>query len=139
MMSKLVLTVVVAGAAMAASANVAKADECIEVGWRDKTGSWQFYPAHVDAEDGHRMHMTYEYHHGELELKYFEKEKGDGTDVIVLRGRWFEGRDAQRSGRVRMELKKGHHHARGWYTNGDNENGPHFDFQLRDCERGGKP
>ncbi len=137
MMTKVLLTTVFAGAAIVASSKVAKADECIEVGWKDRAGQWTFYRAHVDAEGGQRVHINYEYHHGELELKVFDKEKADGEDVVVMRGRWFEGKDAQRSGKVRLEMKRGHHHARGWYTNGDNEAGEHYDFQMRDCERGG--
>jgi len=135
-MSKVLLVTVFAGAATIASTKVAKADECLEVGWRDRSGSWVFYPARIDGEREGRMHINYEYKHGEMELKVFEKEKPDGEDVIVLRGRWFEGRDG-RSGKVRLELKKGHHHARGWYTYGDAEDAEHFDFQLRDCERRG--
>ena len=34
-----------------------------------------------------------------------------------------------------MELKKGHHTAKGWYTYGDDEGTAHFDFKLRDCKR----
>ncbi len=111
------------------------ADECLEAGLRDKDGGWQWYRAWVDAQDGNRVHIKYDHHHGELELKVFEKEKGDGEDVIVMKGRWFEGRDGQRSGKVRLEMEKGHHHARGWYAFGDGEDSPHLDFQLRDCKR----
>jgi hypothetical protein len=133
--AKWIVMSAVAVACLVGGTKVAKADDCLEIGWRDRAGAWQFYRAWIDAESGNRVHIRYEYHHGELELKIFEREKGDGEDVIVMRGRWFEGHDAQRSGRVRLQMERGHHHARGWYTNGERDDGPHFDMQLRDCRR----
>jgi len=128
--------IAVIGFMVIAPAKDAKADDCLEVGWRDNSGNWTYYRAWVDAyEERGRVHIKYDFHHGELELKVFEKERGDGADVIVLRGRWFEGRDAQRSGRVRLEMERGHHTAHGWYTQGDREDGAHYDFKLRDCRR----
>ena len=64
----------------------------------------------------------------------FEKEK-PGPNLIVFKGRWYEGKDAQRTGRVRLILEDGHRTARGWYTYGDDEGSSHFDFKLRDCKR----
>lgn len=115
----------------------ARADDCLEVGWRDRDSQWTYYRAWVDAYDTRagRVHIKYDFHKGQLELKVREKENAEGTEVIVLRGRWFEGRDKQRSGRVRLEMEKGHHRAKGWYTYGDDDNGTHYDFVLRDCKR----
>ena len=61
------------------------------------------------------------------------EEEPDGTDYIVFRGRWYER--GGRSGKVRLEMERGKTRAKGWYTFGDNENGPHYDFKLRDCKR----
>jgi hypothetical protein len=135
MIGKLLVTTTIVGAALVGAPKTAKADECLEVGWRDRAGAWVYHRAWVDAEDSHHMNLHYDFHHGLLELKVFEKEKADGEDVIVLKGRWYEGRDAQRSGKVRMELKRGHHTAHGWYTFGDSFESDHFDFALRDCRR----
>jgi hypothetical protein len=79
--------------------------------------------------------VKYDYHHGELEMKVHEREKGDGEDVIVMKGKWFEGKDAQREGKIRLEMEKGHHHARGYYTYGDADDAPHYDFVMRDCKK----
>jgi len=128
---RVVIGMVIMGAALTVAPKAAHAEDCLEVGWRDQRGEWTYHRAHIDAEDGNKLYMHYDFHHGQLELKVYEKEKGDGEDVIVFRGRWFEGRDAQRSGKVRMELKKGHHTARGWYTFG--EDPTHYDFKLREC------
>ena len=57
-----------------------------------------------------------------------QREKDDGEHVTVFKGRWYEGKEAQRSGRVRLILEEGHHTARGWYTYGDDET--HFDVPL---------
>ncbi len=111
-------------------------DECLEVGLRDRAGEWGWYRAWIDAYEEHgRVHIKYDYHHGELEMKVFEKEKADGEDVIVMKGRWFEGRDHQRTGKIRLEMERGHHHAKGWYQFGDDEGAEHFEFVLRDCKR----
>jgi hypothetical protein len=126
--------IVMTGLALGLGAvTTARADDCLEVGWRDQNNNWTYYRAWMDEPqaDG-RVHIRYDYHHGELELKVHEKE---GGDVYVLKGRWFEGRDGQRSGRVFMRLEQGHHRAKGWYTYGDDENGSHYDFALRDCKR----
>ena len=131
---KWIVAAVITASASFAGMHQAHADDCLEVGWHAKGGEWTYYPATVDSMDGNRVHMKYEYHHGELELKVFEKEKGNGADVIVMRGRWFEGRDAQRSGKVRLEMEKGHHRAKGWYTYGDADDAPHLDFVLRECK-----
>lgn len=135
MNSKLLISAVVVAAATIGGMKVAKADDCLEAGWRDKAGNWSYYHAWVDAEDGNRFEVRYDFHHGKLELKVHDKEKGDGTDVKVFKGRWYEGRDAQRSGKIRLELKAGHHRAKGWYTFGDDEGAPHMDFVLRDCQK----
>lgn len=132
--TKLVLAVGIAGAAVMAAPKAAHADDCLEVGWRDKSGSWTYYRAYVDAQDDNKFLLHYDYHHGQLELKVFPKEKADGENVIVLKGRWFEGKDAQRTGKVRMELQSGHHRAKGWYTYGDDDGAQHFDFALRECK-----
>src|ERR1041385_5636764 len=130
MNTKLLISAVVVAAAAFGGSKVAKADDCLEVGWKDKAGNWTYHHAWVDAEDGNRFEVRYDFHHGKLELKVFDKEKGDGEDVKV-----FEGRDASRSGKVRLELKPGHHRAKGWYTFGDDWSSPHFDFVLLDCQR----
>jgi hypothetical protein len=138
---KWIVVSAVAGACFVGGTKVAKADDCLEVGMRDKAGEWVWYPAFVDvyeSKDTGRVHIRYEHKHGELELKVYEKEKADGEDVIVMKGRWFEGRDAQRSGKVRLEMEKGHHHARGWYSYGDGEESAHLDIQMRDCKRHGR-
>ena len=132
--AKFLVTATLAGAALVASSHTARADECMEVGWKDKAGAWTYYKAFVDAEDGNKVDMHYEYHHGQLELRVFEKEK-PGPNLIVFKGRWFEGKDANRTGKVRLEMEKGHHRAKGWYTYGDDEASPHYDFVLRDCKR----
>jgi len=133
--ARLLVTATLAGAALVATTHTAKADDCLEVGWKDKAGQWTYYKAFVDGEDGNKFNLHYEYHHGQLELKVFEKEKASGADLIVFKGRWFEGKDANRSGRARLEMEKGHHRAKGWYTYGDDEAATHFDFALRDCKR----
>ena len=125
---------VVAGASLG-QVKHAQADDCLEAGFLDRDGTWGYHRAWVDEMDGNHAKIRYDYHHGQLELKVFEKEKGDGEDVIVMRGRWFEGRDAQRSGKIRLEMKKGHHRAKGWYAFGDGEDSPHLEFVLRDCKR----
>ena len=125
---------IVAGASLG-GLKQARADECLEVGLRDRAGEWGYYRAWIDEENGNHVKLHYDYHHGILEMKVFEKEKGDGEDVIVMKGRWYEGRDQQRSGKIRLEMEKGHHHARGWYAFGDGEDSPHLDFELRDCKR----
>ena len=41
-------------------------------------------PSSTLREHGNKLYTSsYDYHHGQLELKVFEKEKGDGEDVIV--------------------------------------------------------
>lgn len=131
----LLMAAIVAGATFAGTKQ-AKADECLEVGWKDNHGAWTYYHAWLDAMDGNRAHIKYDYKHGELELKVFEKERGDGADVIVMRGRWFEpGAGPDRSGKVRLEMERGHHRAKGWYQYGDAADAQHYDFVLRDCKR----
>jgi hypothetical protein len=120
---------------LAGTAKTARADDCLEIGWADQTGAWTWYHAWLDAMEGNRAHIRYDYHLGELELKVSEKEKADGEVVIILRGRWFEGKEATRTGRVFMKMERGHHHARGWYTFGDDESTGHKDIELRDCKR----
>jgi hypothetical protein len=134
LLDKLLMTTGIAAAALIGSAQTAKADECLEVGWKDKAGSWVYYKAFVDAIDGNHVDLHYDYHHGQLELKVWEKEK-PGPNELVFRGRWFEGKDAQRTGLVHMSMEKGHHRAKGWYTYGDNAESPHYEFVLRDCKR----
>lgn len=130
----LVMIAIVAGAVMAAP-KTARADDCLEVGWRDKAGEWTYYHAWIDEVDGNHMTLHYDFHHGILELKVFPKEKADGENVTVFKGRWYEGRDQQRTGKIRLELEQGHHRAKGWYTFGDSYDGPHLDFALRECHR----
>lgn len=132
--TKLALMITIAVGAVVATPKAAHADgDCLEVGWRDRAGDWQYYHAWIDAEDGNHLTLHYDYHHGILELKVFPKEKADGENVIVMKGRWYEGRESQRSGKVRMELATGHHRAKGWYTFGDDWDSAHFDFALREC------
>jgi hypothetical protein len=134
MTTKLLIIAALSAAGVVATTHTAKADDCFEVGWKDKAGAWTYYRAFVDSEAGDHINMHYEYKHGQLEMKMFDKEKASGADVTVFKGRWFEGKDATREGKVRMELEKGHHRAKGWYTYGDNETSPHYDFVLRDCK-----
>jgi hypothetical protein len=134
--AKVLVMSAIVGAAVVAAPKQAKADdECLEVGWRDKAGEWTYYRAWLDAVDRDHLSLHYDYHHGQLELKVIPKEKEDGEHITVFKGRWFEGRDAQRTGKVRLILEEGHHTARGWYTYGDAEDAAHFDFKLRDCKR----
>lgn len=129
-------TLISAALVLAAASGVARADDCLEVGWRDSSNNWTYYRAWIDSEDGNKLQLHYDYMHGTLELKVFEKERGDGANVIVLRGHWYDQAGGKRrSGRVRMELEKGRHRAKGWYTWGDEENATHYDFALRDCRR----
>jgi hypothetical protein len=116
-------------------AHVAKADDCLEIGMNNREGQWEWYHAWIDNMTGDHVHIKYDHHHGELELKVSEKDKPDGQDVVMLRGRWFEGREASRSGHVFLRMEKGHHHAKGWYTFGDDEGVEHKDVELRDCKR----
>lgn len=134
-MFKAIVMSAVVGAAMLAAPKAAKADDCLEVGWKDKAGEWTYYRAWLDAVDGNHLSLHYDYHHGQLELKVIAKEKDDGDKVAVFKGRWFEGKDAQRTGKVRLILEEGHHTARGWYTYGDDEGAAHYDFKLRDCKK----
>jgi hypothetical protein len=136
-MKKWMILLVAVGGFVALAPRSARADDCLEVGWRDQSGHWTYYRAWLDAfdEGSGRVHIRYDFHHGELELKVREREHAEGGEFFVLKGRWFEGRDAQRSGRVFMKLEKGHHRAKGWYTYGENEDGARFDFALRDCKR----
>ena len=132
--AKWIVSALVVGATTFAGMHQANADDCLEVGWKAKGGEWTYYHAWLDAMDGNHAHIKYDYKHGELELKVFEKEK-NGADVIVLKGRWFEpGQGAARSGKVRLEMEKGHHRAKGWYQYGDEEGATHYDFVLRDCK-----
>jgi hypothetical protein len=132
--AKFVVMMVVAGAAVVAAPKPAAADDCLEVGWRDKAGDWVYYRAWIDGIDGNHLSLHYDFHHGQLELKVIPKEKDDGEHITVFKGRWFEGKDGQRTGRVRLILEEGHHTARGWYSFGDDES-THYDFKLRDCKR----
>ena len=131
--AKLLVSVSIAAAALIGSIKSAKADDCLEVGWKDKAGQWTYYKAFVDGEEGNKFNLHYDYHHGQLELKVWEKEK-PGPNLLVFRGRWFEGKEAQREGLVHLQMEKGHHRAKGWYTYGDDEHSAHFDFALRECK-----
>ncbi len=123
-------------AAVVAAPKSARADECLEVGWRDAGGSWVHYRAWVESESGHHITMRYDYHHGRLEMKIHEKEKADGRDVIVMRGRWIEHHEGrERTGLAHFELERGHHRAKGWYTQGLDEDATRYEFVLRDCRR----
>jgi hypothetical protein len=132
-----VLAVVCFAGVLGGTAKPARADDCLELGMMDH-GEFTWFRAWIDAQRGDRVHIRYDHHHGELELKVSEREKADGEDVIILRGRWFEGREAQRTGRIFMKMERGHHHARGWYTFGDDEESEHADIELRDCHRHGR-
>jgi hypothetical protein len=122
-----VAVVISVGAPKTASA------ECLEVGWRDASANWVYYNASVAEfnENEGRIRIRYEFKNGELELRVREKESASGQELIVLRGRWFER--GGHSGRVRLEMEKGHSRAKGWYTQGDDESSAHFDFVLREC------
>jgi hypothetical protein len=104
--------------------------DCMEVGWRDGSDR-----AWLDSyEESSHMHMRYDYRHGKLELKVREKE---GGELIVMKGKWFEGEEghAGKEGAVFLKMERGHHRAKGWYSYGFEENARHYDFVLRDCKR----
>jgi hypothetical protein len=119
--------------ALAAAPKVAQADECLEVGWKTGDGAWSYYRAWIIEEDGENLSLRYDYKKGILELRVYDDETADGRDVTVLRGKWFEGKDSSRTGKVRMELEKGRRRAKGWYTVGDDST--RYDFALRECKR----
>jgi hypothetical protein len=33
-------------------------------------------------------------------------------------------------------MEKGRHRAKGWYTNGEADSAPHYEFVLRECPAG---
>ena len=119
----------------AAPKKAAADDDCLELGWKNDSGDWTWYHAWVDSYDERgRVHIKYDFHHGELEMRVNEKEKPDGEDVIVMHGKWHQGKHDREWGRAFLKMEKGHHHARGWYTYGDDENSTRYDMTLRDCE-----
>lgn len=118
---------------VASSTPLEQSEECLEVGWRDRAGMWRYYRAWVDEERENVLNLHYDYHHGKLELDVYRRM--DHDDLVEFHGRWFEGRDAERAGRVHLALKQGEHRASGWYTFGDDPNRPHYDFRLRDCPK----
>jgi hypothetical protein len=142
-MKRTIACVVVSGLAagvvtLAAPKRAAADDDCLELGWKSDSGDWTYHRAWVDSYDERgRVHIKYDYHHGELEMRVHEREDGDGDDVLVMKGKWKEGRHDREWGRVRLQMEKGHHHARGWYTYGDDET-TKFDMVLRDCDSGGE-
>jgi hypothetical protein len=106
-------------------------NDCLEVGWKDRNGQWTFHRAWVDEYNEHgRMHIKYDWHHGELELKVSEHENAEGEDLLFFRGKWFEG-NSDRWGKVLLKKERGRHRATGYYTFRDSEE--RYDFALREC------
>lgn len=133
-MKQLWLGLIVVVGFVVVAPRVARA-ECLEVGLRDSRGVWNYVHAWVERTDKQstRMHINYEFHHGEIDLAVSEKEKADGRDFIVMLGRWADRRVGHNGGRVRLEMERGHHRGRGWYTQGDDDHAPHLDLVLREC------
>jgi hypothetical protein len=123
-----------APAAAPARAPARADDECLEVGWKNAGGKWDYYRAWVDQYDEKgKVHIKYDFHHGEMDLRVKEKEASDGKDVIIYKGKWHEGNDATRTGLVFLTMEKGHHRAKGWYTIGTADK-VRLDLALRDCK-----
>jgi hypothetical protein len=127
--------VIAAGLAAAAPRTAAADDDCLEVGWKNDAGDWVYYHAWIDSYDERgRVHIKYDFHHGELEMRVNEKEKPSGEDVLVMHGTWKQGRRDREWGRAFLKMERGHRRARGWYTFGDDETKTHYDLALRDCK-----
>jgi ABC-type glycerol-3-phosphate transport system substrate-binding protein len=132
-MRKWILFAVVAVVVAIGTPSTAQA-ECLEVGWRDSNSNWVYYNARVADfnQAAGTVRIKYDFKNGELDLKIREKEAADGSDYIVFRGRWYER--GGRSGKVRLEMAKGRHRAKGWYTHGDSDSAARYDFVLRECK-----
>ena len=106
-------------------------DDCLELGWLDGRGGWTYHRAWITSMDGNELHIKYAFHEGKMHLKVTEKEADDGDDVYVFKGEWRE-EHGREGGKVRMVLKKGHKHAKGFYTFGGWE-AKHYEIKLGDC------
>jgi hypothetical protein len=119
-------------------------DDCVEVGWRGDGGGWVYNKARVTSFDKKKNRFVIEYFNMEannervnvmLDLKFFEKERAEGRDMIVIKGRWItnvpKNPARNREGKVRFEMAKMKSRAKGWYTHPDT--GAKHDFALREC------
>ena len=115
------------GTALVLLSMVAHAEDCRMVGWRQTSGDWVYYRAHMELQGQRTLRLRYDHKNGRIELS---RSAGKLRGVAMFTGTWRE--DDGASGKVSLLMNDRLPVASGFTTN-RTARGEQVAFQLGDC------